>query len=277
MPITHHSIAMLKHRCVVAVLTMASSVGGWETVHAQVLPSYSGHQPLSQRSSPGLAARFAEAAGKTGYLQPIRVVLDEPEARVSIYHSISLTTDLDAAAQTAVMVGHCYRLKISQIPSMPATEIYPTIEVIDRLHPPAGQKHNFPVPIQISNEDIEAAISGNLVTRVVYLEQPQLAAPYALDKATGTTQLLKADNAMTEADRRGRPLVIVRIGGRTPSAHGEHPSFFGTGGTIAESVMTDVPEQAPAAEKEPSDARLPAPRSVSIKSPLTARKSEVTR
>ncbi len=278
MSTTHQSIAMRMHRCVAAVLALACSVCGWNTVSAQVLPEYTGHHPLGQRVSPGLAAKFADAAGgRTGYMQPIRVALDDADARVTVFHSVTRETPLDPANQTAVMVGHCYRLKISDIPGMPAVEIFPTIEVIDRLHPPAGQKHNFPIPIQITTEDIEAALSGNLVTRVVYLEQPQLAAPYPLDKSTSTTQLMKADNAMTEADRRGRPLVIVRIGGRMPSAHGEHPSFFGTGGPIAESIMTEVPEAAPATESDKAEARNNMPRTRINNPQFSARKVEVAR
>lgn len=246
--------AMTTPRCV--ALALVVSLAAVSSVHAQVVPPYSGHQPLSQRSSPGLAARFADVAGKTGYLQPIRVVLDDDVGEVSILHAPQRETALGPSAQTAVMVGHCYRMKISKLPGRPAVEIFPTIEVIDRLHPPAGQKDAFPIPIAITNEDIDAALEGNLVTRVVYLEQPQIAAPFELDKQTGTTQLLKADNAITEADRRGRPVVIVRIGGRMPSPHGEPSSFYGTGGPIAQSVRVDAaPGSKTQASSQPATAK----------------------
>ncbi len=229
---------------------------GWlsSTAQAQVLPSYEGHQPLSQKSPVGLAAKFAGVAGRTGYMQPVRFALDG-ESQASIYHGPQLRElVLGPSAQVSLMVGHSYRIKVSNIPDMPGVEIFPTIELIDRLHPPAGQKDNFPVVMHITKEDVELAVAGNLVTRVVYLEQPQLAAPYELDRATATQNLLRSENALTEADRRGRPIAIVRIGGRLPATHGEHPSFFGSGGPIMESRPT------PKAAAPQAEARTPSAR-----------------
>lgn len=233
------------------IALLAAVCCGWlsSPAQAQVLPKYDGFQPLSQISPTGLAARFAEVAGKTGYMQPVRVVVDTG-TRVSLfrpapgYAAIPVEeVQLGELAQAGLMVGHMYRMKLVNIPDKPGIEIFPTIELIDRLHPPAGQRDNFPVPVNILNDDIELALAGNLVTRVVYVEQPQIAAPFELDRATVTQNLLKTENAITEADRRGRPIAIVRIGGRLPATHGEHPSFYGSGGPI----MASTPK--PAEEK----------------------------
>ncbi len=219
---------------------------GWLSApaHAQVLPKYEGFQPLSQRSPTGLAARYADVAGKTGYMQPVRFVLDDG-AEASIYFGPQIKElTLGRPAQVGLMVGHMYRIKVTNIPDKPGVEIYPTIELIDRLHPPTGQRDNFPVPVNILQDDIELALAGNLVTRVVYVEQPQLAAPYELDRATVTQNLLATENALTEADRRGRPIAIVRIGGRLPATHGEHPSFYGSGGPVMASTPKPAEEKA---------------------------------
>ena len=125
------------------------------------------------------------------------------------------------------------------MPDLPGVEIYPTIEIIDRLHPPVGKKHDFPIPVYIDRDDIESAITGNLVTRVVYIEQPQLAAPFALDSSTRVRTLLPAQNVLAQADRYGRPAVIVRVGGRLPSVHGERSAFYGTGGAITASQPSE--------------------------------------
>lgn len=239
---THHSLTTTASRrflsLAAAVFVVAGSLAVSSNVEAQVLPKYDRFQPLSQRSSPGLAARFADLAGRTGHMQPVRVIL-ETTGDVSVFYAPQATEyAMKSPAQVGLMVGHCYRMKISNLPGQPGVEVFPTIELIDRMHPPAGQQDNFPIPVHLTSDDLEMALEGNLVTRVVYVEQPQLAAPYELDRATRTQNLLKQDNAVAEADRRGRPVAIIRIGGRLPSTHGEPVSFYGTGGPITESRPT---------------------------------------
>ena len=57
--------------------------------------------------------------------------------------------------------------------------MYPTIEVINRLYPPQGLENHFPVPVHFTLEELEMALSGRMVTRVIYLEDPQSACPSA--------------------------------------------------------------------------------------------------
>lgn len=225
---------------------------------AQVVPEYGRYQPLNQFSPPGLAARWSSLRGLASpdWSQPVRVILDG-DGEVTFYHSrpVGEVTQV-SPAQIGMAVGHSYRLKLSNMAGLPGVELYPTLEVIDRLHPPAGQKHEFPVPVHISRDDIELALSGHLVTRVVYLEQPQFAAPYELDDATRVRQLLPDENPIEQADRFGRPMIIVRLGGRMPAVHGEPVTFWGSGGPLAESVPAP---KAPASTPAGSDDSGPAP------------------
>lgn len=226
--------------CLLALLTSSAALG-------QVVPGYQGVTPLDSRHTPGMAARFMDLAGRAdpAWHQPIRIDVEDG-ADVSIYHARPVRElTLPSPAQLGVVVGHTYRLRIRNIPEMPGVELFPTIEVIGRLHPPRGQEHDYPVPVHIDRRDIDLAISGHLVTRVVYLEQPQFAAPFDLDASTRTRDVDAAQNALAEADRFGRPLIIVRMGGRLPSVQGEPLSFYGTGGPVARS--------APAREKPPAD------------------------
>lgn len=215
-------------------------------VAAQVVPDYRGFSPLDSRHSPGMAARFMDLAGRAqpSWFQPIRIDVEDG-ADVSIYYARPVQAQtLASPAQLGVIVGHTYRLRIRNIPEMPGVELFPTIEVIDRLHPPRGQEHEYPIPVHIDRKDIDLAIEGNLVTRVVYLEQPQLAAPFELDVSTRTRDVDAAQNALEEADRFGRPVLILRMGGRLPSVQGEPLSFYGTGGPIARSTPPAAPEPA---------------------------------
>lgn len=252
---------MFKHSPVARfLLTLAVVSAGTATLDAQVVPPFRRHQPLDQATSPGVAAQWAGMSGRvSAWMQPIRIIVDG-EAEVSVYHGRPIRPATMASPfQLGVQVGHSYRLRISQMPQLPGVEIYPTIEVIDRLHPPAGQKHNFPIPVHIDRSDIELALGGNLVTRVVYLEQPQLAAPFELDEATRTRDVEPNSNALSEADRYGRPMVIVRIGGRLPSPRGEPAIFFGTGGPVtASKPMAPPAPAAPETNPAPAASNTPA-------------------
>ena len=230
-----------KLRALLAVLVIAVAA---PHAHSQIVPQHERHTPLSQWQTPGTAAGMAQMAGKgdPSYFQPVRVILDG-EGDVSVYHSRPATPFKQTSpAQFGVLVGHMHRLKIDNIPDLPGVELFPTIEILDRLHPPRGQKHNFPILIHIDQRDIDLALDGNLVTRVVYLEQPQLAAPFELDESTRARDLDKKENAMAQADRYGRPMVIVRLGGRLPSAHGEPERFWGSGGPVSLSKSLVIAE-----------------------------------
>lgn len=230
------------------------------TASAQVVPEYGQYSPLRQDAPPGMIARWADVAGKTDphYFQPIRII-NEEAGDVGFYHAQPVQeATFNSPAQLSVITGHSYRFKISNMPELPGIELFPTIEVIDRLHPPAGEKHNFPIPIHISRADIDAVLKGNLVTHIVYLEQPQFAAPFSLDDSTRTRRLKPRDNAIEMADRLGRPMIILRIGGRLPSAHGEPIAFWGTGGPIANSVPSaTVAKPAANGEATPMPAAIP--------------------
>ena len=108
------------------------------------------------------------------------------------------------------------------------SELYPTVEIIDRTYPPEGLATSYPIPINLDQEDLEAAMQGRLVTRVVYLEDPQTALPLA-QKSTDTTvmDVSESEDALHVADRFGRPVAIVRIGSvAPPRAETLKPQFY---------------------------------------------------
>ena len=78
-------------------------------------------------------------------------------------------------------MGRCIGLRVTNIPFRPGQEIYPTIELINRLYPPPGRETRFPIPIQITREELEMALRGQYIVRVVYLEDPQAALPQQQD------------------------------------------------------------------------------------------------
>ena len=85
-----------------------------------------------------------------------------------------------------MLIGSVYRLRVTNIPLQEGLEVFPTIEVIDRLYPPVGQEFRFPIPIELTQEELEMALDGKFVTRVIYLEEPDAALPVAAEAATSS-------------------------------------------------------------------------------------------
>lgn len=227
-------------------------LGCWlttSTLSAQQFDAVNGRQfPLNQYSPPGMVADWMHKAGRAQppYFQPVKVILPS-DGRVTFYDQRpDQPIALDAPAQAALLVGRLYRFKIDNMPDFPGVEFYPTIEVIDRLHPPAGKADEFPVDFELSEEEFEWALEGRLVTKVIYLEQPQRVPLTQLNQPRRTVTLPPAKNALAEADDLGRPMAIVRLGGRTPDAQGMDPAFFGPGGPVKLTVNSDTKPDAAA-------------------------------
>ncbi len=117
-----------------------------------------------------------------------------------------------------MLIGSVYRLRVTKIPRKEGIEVFPTIELIDRLYPPPGQETRFPIPIELTEKDLELAASGNFVTRIIYLEDPRKALPLA---SRGHSQnwfdAAPHEDPLVVADTLGRPMAILRIGGRLPA------------------------------------------------------------
>jgi hypothetical protein len=119
--------------------------------------------------------------------------------------------------QAGLLVGSVYRFKITTIPGYEGAELYPTIEVIDRTYPPPGLATKYPIEVYLDEDDIRAALDGQLVTRVVYLEDPQTASPLPqTQSAERPIETTYYQDALEVADRFGRPVAVVRIGSVAP-------------------------------------------------------------
>lgn len=198
-------------------------------------PAGSRYFPLDQNTPPGVAGQWTTAArrGVRCAMQPIRVELPEDQGVVSFYPRPDASgVALPAPAYAAIQVGNVYRLKIEKLPDYPGVELYPTVELLDRLHPPAGRELEFPVPITITNEEIQAVLDGRMVTKVIYLEQPDRADATRPTNASRTILAGPRENILGLADEAGRPMAILRMGSRTPDSRQPEPSFFGYGAPI---------------------------------------------
>ncbi len=109
--------------------------------------------------------------------------------------------------------GAIYRLKLTSIPGRAGVELYPTLEVAPTLpRTDAYLAHNA-IPFQLTEEDFDQVLSGNFVTKVIYLpdaEFQELA--LAGVETLVSTRLDPGVDPIIEADRRGSILAIIRIG-----------------------------------------------------------------
>jgi hypothetical protein len=111
--------------------------------------------------------------------------------------------------------GAIYRLKLTNVPGRPGVELYPTVEVAPSTpRTDAYLAHNA-IPVQFTEEDLDQVLSGNFVTKVIYLpdaEFQELA--LAGVETLVSTRLDPGVDPVVEADRRGTILAIIRVGNK---------------------------------------------------------------
>ena len=107
-----------------------------------------------------------------------------------------------------------YRLKLTNVPDRPGVELYPTLEVAPVTPRTDAYLAHAPVPIQVTDEDLDQVLSGNFVTKVIYLPDPEfqeLALGFGVQELV-STRLDPGVDPISEADRRGSIMAILRIG-----------------------------------------------------------------
>lgn len=189
------------------------------------------HRILSADSPPGAvgAARLQRIGAVAGYFQP--VVFRGPGST-----SFSLAIDgvfqppnaPDKPLHAGLLVGGVYRFRITSIPGFEGEELFPTLEVIDRTYPPHHLAVRHPIPIELDVDDLRDALAGQLVTRVIYLEDRATALPIEKRPELPMTLDIPAyQDPLAVADSLGRPVAILRIGSVLPPTHDSlMPQFF---------------------------------------------------
>ena len=121
--------------------------------------------------------------------------------------------------------GAIYRLKLTNIPSRAGVELYPTLEVAPTTpRTDAYLAHNA-IPVQFTEEDLDQVLTGNFVTKVIYLPDAKFQElALAGVETLVSTRLDPGVDPIVEADRRGTILAIIRIGNKDLEIPG------GTGG-----------------------------------------------
>jgi hypothetical protein len=111
--------------------------------------------------------------------------------------------------------GAIYRLKLTNLPGRPGVVLYPTLEVAPVTPRTDAYLAHAPIPIQFTEEDFDQALSGNFVTKVIYLPDPEFQElALAGVETLVSTRLDPGVDPIAEADRRGSILAIVRLGNK---------------------------------------------------------------
>ena len=239
-------------------------LGAAAMLHAQQPSVHYWHQGIMPPGAIG-SRQLQRGGPLPGFFQPV-------EIKVPTGAQVSLTVDSQFdqpqanARKAGMLIGAVYRMRVTHIRMAEGAEVFPTVEVVDRIYAPIGQELRFPIPIDITEEDLKLALAGKFVTRVIYLEDPRHALPAReVNKSQNWFEAAPGQDPLAVADGLGRPVAILRLGGRLPDQGNDPFFFFGS-----PPFMACPPEQAaaptgPAAAKKPNGASpLPPRRAAAI-------------
>jgi uncharacterized repeat protein (TIGR01451 family) len=214
---------------VVAVPVVAATVLLASFAVGNPPPQRGGIFPVPGMGSPGAVAALGAKVPQGG--QPSAAPLPPPApllaakflmpqgVRVTAYPGSKLARMYDTSAVVGLRPGYVYRFELSNLPYNPGKVLYPEVEVRGVLVPRPDMKYmDYPIPLVFSQADIERAMLGTLITKVIYLEDPEKAVPAEVqpDKPVEMPDDTEGE-AVREALANGRLMAIVRLGDRRPS------------------------------------------------------------
>jgi len=193
---------------------------------------------------PGVLAPETIPVGAAGmgmgapYRMPMaQLEFRQPESMQILYDAVgdgTFTSEpLVVPARKEFQQGGIFRLKLTNIQGREGVELYPTVEVAPATPRTAAYLEHSSIPIQFTEEDFEQVLSGNFVTKVLYLPDPE----FQGDALAGvdtivSTRLDPGVDPIIEADRRGSILAVIRLGNKDIELSGP-----GAGGALAGGMM----------------------------------------
>jgi uncharacterized repeat protein (TIGR01451 family) len=115
--------------------------------------------------------------------------------------------------------GYVFRFELTNLPYNPGKSLYPEVELRGVLVPRPGMKYmDYPIPLAFTQGDIDQVLRGGLLTKVIYLEDPEKAVPAATNPNFPIeTPDASTGEAIKNANGNGRLMAIVRLGNRKPT------------------------------------------------------------
>ncbi len=171
----------------------------------------------------------------------VQILFNRPEGMQILYDIVgdgTFTSEpLYVPGRLEFPQGGIYRLKLTNIQGKEGVELYPTVEVANGSPRTGAYLAHNAIPVQFTTDDFEQVLSGNFVTKVIYLPDPE----FQGDALVGVDVLVsnRIDpglDPIIEADRRGAILAIVRLGNKDIELAG---AGAGIGGGMAMMVGPD--------------------------------------
>lgn len=161
-----------------------------------------------------------------GYFQPVQIK-GPPGVVVAMAEDGAFAEAETAPIRVGLLIGQVYRFRLMNIPLNPGAELFPTIEIVDRLYPPQGLEYRFPIVVELSHDDIVTALNGKFLTKVIYLEDPETAVPAGHPQGEQPSfDIAPGSNPLEVADEIGRPVAILRMGAIVPTNPGRPDMRF---------------------------------------------------
>ena len=142
-----------------------------------------------------------------------------PGMRVTFYQGAAPPRTYRVPVVLGLRPGYIYRPKLSGFTRRPGLTFFPTLEVRGTLRGGANLfPGRYPAPVTVSDLDVERLLEGSLLTKVVYLEDPQkaFAEPGRVDRPI-EVELPPNRDLLDESRAYGRPVLVVRAGDRDAS------------------------------------------------------------
>lgn len=203
------------------------------------------HQLLNSKMPPGIVSqqKLMGNARLVGHTQPVRIIAPDG-SRVAIVADGGMTEANNSRVTVGVQAGLLYRFRVDFVDIETPRTVYPSVEIVDRLYAPKGLENQFPVPVVITENDLAQASGGKMVTKVIYLERAESTVPRRpVETDQPWFDVTGGQDPLHVATGLGRPLAILRIGSRVPTA-GElaGPSAFDSSRPV---VLPDPVETLP--------------------------------
>jgi uncharacterized repeat protein (TIGR01451 family) len=138
--------------------------------------------------------------------------------RVTAFPGTKLARSYTAPTVMGLRPGYVYRFELTNLPYQPGVALYPEVEVRGVLVPRPDMKYmDYPIPLVFTLGDIERVLAGAVITKVIYLEDPEKAIPAEVlpDQPIETPEETERA-AIKNALENGRLMAIVRLGNRKP-------------------------------------------------------------
>ena len=204
----------------VAALTLMGSlaVGGPTDAGPQPVPAAGPHAAVAGAPPHAMMMPFPQAPAPAPLLAA-RVIAPKG-VRVAVYPGSPIARIHETPTLLGFRPGYTYRLELTNLPYHPGRVLYPEVEIRGTLVPRPGMKYmDWPAPLLFTQNDIERALLGSVITKAIYLEDPEKAIP--AEFGLNAPVELPADSeeiAIKEAFASGRLVALLRIGGKRPEA-----------------------------------------------------------